>query len=205
MKKPVVLFVDDERNALESYARVLRGEPYSIVLASSGEKALEILEQRNVDLLISDQEMPGMKGTRLLAAVRDSYPGVTRILLTGTGSLDVALAAINEGEVFRFLTKPVDARHLAATIRKALALHNVLRASCDLLETVKAQSDELEQLEKKHPGITRVERDADGCIRLSPESTDGLDLFLESAREQLDRVKARSGAVTLPAKENDTA
>ena len=115
-----VLFVDDDLSVLHGLVRRMRKEPFELRTATSGEEALGILARSSIDLIVSDMNMPGMSGMDFLAKVAKEYPDCVRIMLTGRPTLDVAMDAINNGEVYRFLTKPYDAGALAALIRKAL-------------------------------------------------------------------------------------
>lgn len=116
-----LLLVDDEENILKSLRRVLRGEPYHLLTAESGEAALEQLQAAHVDLVISDARMPGMDGATLLAEVKRRWPGCVRILLTGYADLTTTVKAINEGQVYRYISKPWDDDELRLIIRQALA------------------------------------------------------------------------------------
>lgn len=115
-----VLLLDDEPNVLSGLRRALRKEPYDLICASSAHEALALLHSRPVDVVISDQDMPGMTGTAFLAKVRDKFPDTTRFMLTGKATLEVALQAINDDAVSRFLVKPCDPQLLARSIRQAL-------------------------------------------------------------------------------------
>jgi two-component system probable response regulator PhcQ len=101
-----VLFVDDEPHVTESLKRALRKEPYEVLSANSADEALEVLARQPVDVVISDEKMPGMQGSEFLAVVCKQYPETIRIIMTGHGSIEAAIRAINEGEIYRFLTKP---------------------------------------------------------------------------------------------------
>jgi two-component system, probable response regulator PhcQ len=115
-----VLFVDDDLGVLQALVRRLRKEPYQIRTATSAEEAQGAFERCPIDLVVSDWRMPGMSGTEFLAKVAKEYPNCIRIMLTGEPSLAVAIGAVNNGEVHRFLTKPYDAEALAGIIREAL-------------------------------------------------------------------------------------
>ena len=106
MAERTVLVVDDDPAVCEVAARVLRRAGYSVVTASDGQRALEILKQRPVQLVISDQQMPGMSGIELLRVIRVRHPKVVRVMLTGDSDPETAVRSINEGEVYRFLRKP---------------------------------------------------------------------------------------------------
>jgi len=135
-----VLLVDDEQNILEGLTRVLRKESYEILTATAAEEAAGLLEEHAVDLIVSDEEMPGMSGTEFLARVAQDYPDVVRIVLTGHPSLSATLRAINEGKVYQFFTKPCNEIDLAITIRRALEQKDLMQKSRDLLEVTKRQS-----------------------------------------------------------------
>lgn len=120
MRLRTILHVDDDARLRESVARALRGEPYQILGVSGGAEALAVLRGCLVDVIVCDEAMPGMLGTELLAQVRRQFPDVVPILLTGYGSLEVAQRAVNDGAVYRILTKPCDTAQLAAAIRQAL-------------------------------------------------------------------------------------
>ncbi|WP_207281121.1 HD domain-containing phosphohydrolase [Pseudomonas sp. FW300-N2F2] len=121
VKKPVVLLVDDEESILNSLRRLLRSQPYEILLADSGAKALEILKERPVDLVMTDARMPNMDGATLLAEIRKLYPSTLRILLTGYADVDMMTKAINEGQLYRYLSKPWNDDELVQALRQALA------------------------------------------------------------------------------------
>ena len=169
-----VLLVDDEPRLLEGLQRALRKEPYQIVTASSAEDALGILRSDSVDVVISDQDMPGTTGTEFLARVHQEYPDTVRFILTGHATLEVAIQSINDGAISRFFTKPCNPIDLAVTIRQALQ-HKDLMAEADRLrQTTKRQSALIERLEQDHPGITKIEKDASGAIimKLDPPGND---------------------------------
>ena len=106
MEKKIVLFVDDEEKILTSLKRGLLDEPYKTLFASSGKKALEILRQNQVHVIVTDMRMPEMSGLELLRAVKEEYPNVIRMVLSGYTQVSTLLTAINQGEIFRFITKP---------------------------------------------------------------------------------------------------
>jgi DNA-binding NtrC family response regulator len=121
-----ILFVDDEERILRSLALQFRRE-YEVLTESDPLRALQRLKSESVHVLVSDQRMPGMTGAELLAAAQQIAPQTLRILLTGYSDLDAAVAALNNGGIFRYLTKPWDAQEMAFTLRQAgeLALRQV--------------------------------------------------------------------------------
>ena len=140
-----VLLVDDEPNVLEGLTRALHKEAYETLTANSAEEAAGLLEDNTVDLIVSDEEMPGMSGTEFLARVARDYPDVVGIVLTGHPSLPAALRAINEGKVYQFFTKPCNEIDLAITIRRALEQKDLKEKSRELLEVTKRQSALIEE------------------------------------------------------------
>jgi two-component system response regulator HupR/HoxA len=106
MEKRTVLFVDDEEKILTSLKRGLIDEPYKTLFASSGKQALEILRQNQVHVIVTDMRMPEMGGLELLRTVKEEYPNIIRMVLSGYTQVSTLLTAINQGEIFRFITKP---------------------------------------------------------------------------------------------------
>ena len=162
-----VLLVDDEPNVLDGLRRALHKEPYEVVCASSAIEGLSILRSEAIDLVVSDEDMPGMRGTEFLAKVREEFPDTVRFVLTGKATLEVAVEAINRGAVSRFFTKPCNYVELAIAIRESLRQKDLMTEALRLLHTVKRQTAALEALEQQIPGITRVNRDARGAVILS--------------------------------------
>lgn len=118
-----VLLVDDEPNVLASLRRTL-GEQFQLSCASSGKEALDLVEREGpFAAVVSDMRMPGMSGLDLLREMRRRVPETVRLMLTGNSDFDVVVAAINEGAVYRFHTKPVAPEVLAASLEGALLRH----------------------------------------------------------------------------------
>ena len=159
-----VLVVDDEPAIRDMLTKALSREPYEILCAGSAEEALDIIAQEPVDVVLSDEKMPGMSGTEFLAIVRRKYPDTIRMILTGHASLESAIHAINKGEIYRFFTKPCNMVDLMVTIRQALQQQDLMAENQRLLNIVRQQSSSLEALEKEHPGITKVKRDQNGIV-----------------------------------------
>jgi two-component system probable response regulator PhcQ len=178
--RPNILVVDDEPTVRTLLMEVLALEPYDVRCATTAAEALEMLERRPADVVVSDEKMPGMSGSEFLAIVRRRFPGTVRIILTGHATLDSAIVAINKGEIFRFLTKPCNAAQLRETIREALQHHRDLNRQATSAPKppprpgdTKARSDasecqdddlSLETLERKCPGITKIKRDDGGAV-----------------------------------------
>jgi DNA-binding NtrC family response regulator len=117
---PVVLLVDDEPNVLHALTRSLRAQPYRIYTTRSAEEAMEIIKSRRVHLVVSDEHMPGLRGSDFLSWVAVEYPDIVRFVLTGQPDVPSAMRAINSGGVSRYFTKPCDVVELALAIRGGL-------------------------------------------------------------------------------------
>ena len=115
-----VLFVDDEPNVLYAAMRNLNEQPFQMLAATDAASAKLALKTKPVDLVVTDENMPGESGTELLKWVAQHLPQVVRIVLTGESSVGVAVRAINEAGVFRFLQKPCRPLDLAIAIREGL-------------------------------------------------------------------------------------
>src|SRR3954466_6348993 len=100
-----LLCVDDEPNILSALRRLFRSKGYRVLTAEGGAAGLALLEQEEVDLIISDMRMPEMDGAQFLESARARRPDAVRILLTGQADIQSILAAINRGEIYRYITK----------------------------------------------------------------------------------------------------
>jgi two-component system, probable response regulator PhcQ len=149
-----VLIVDDEPKIYHALRRALHREPYDIVYASGGEEALKLLGERQVDVIVADQNMPNMQGSVLLARVRQQYPDVVRMMLTGDARLETVMAAVNKGEIYRFFTKPCNEAELIISIRDALQMRALKFEAGRLLETVKKQNAQLQSLQSGEPAAS---------------------------------------------------
>ncbi|MCG8587939.1 MAG: response regulator, partial [Proteobacteria bacterium] len=131
---PKVLCVDDERRVLEGIRRHLRKE-FDLTLAPGAEKGLDaVRDQGPFEVVISDLQMPGMDGIEMLSRMQELAPLTVRVLLTGNANVDSAVSAVNEGNIFRFLTKPCPAEKLSKTVHAAIEQHRLLTAEKVLLE-----------------------------------------------------------------------
>jgi FixJ family two-component response regulator len=120
---PTLLLVDDEENILSALKRLLRREGYRILTSATPEGGLAILDGEPVDVVVSDQRMPSMSGTEFLRRVKTRHPDTVRLVLSGYTELQSVTDAINEGAIYKFLTKPWDDELLVANIREAFQRH----------------------------------------------------------------------------------
>jgi two-component system probable response regulator PhcQ len=194
-----VLLVDDDPNVTRALVRTLRREAYEVDTAEGPEQALDRMAQNDYDVVVSDERMPGMPGSVLLARIREQHPETVRIILTGHADLDVAMRAINDGHVYRFLTKPCLGPDLAVVIRQALQYRRLLSQSLRLLRLTRRQSDLIARLQDEYPGIGQVERDEEGAIVIEEDTADPEELLrlmgdeLEQAERRLDEPRSEAG------------
>jgi DNA-binding NtrC family response regulator len=184
-----VLIVDDQPDVLALLRRSLRDLGCRILTTSSPAAALEMMRANEIDILVSDIDMPGMSGLDLVARARKEAPHVVRILLTGHAALESAMRAVNEGEVHRYLTKPWNDAELLGTLRDAIRRLEELRRGAAAAHVAARRVAVMADLEREHPGITRVDR-VDGAhlldeprIEAFAKGIDATDLgvFLPSA------------------------
>ena len=176
---PRVLFVDDDERILNALRSLARPE-YEVTTATDGEQALEALRGETFDVVVSDQRMPRMTGVELLRRVRDTAPETVRLLLTGYSDLAAMVGSINDGEIYRFVSKPWDNQELAAILREAVTLAGALR---DL------RSDPAPVLEvdgtllvvEREPALIRAVRELFGRrhkVLYAPSADNALDLMV---------------------------
>ena len=126
-----ILLVDDEPQVTESLSLGLRRETYDVLTANSAQEALEILEKQPIEVVVSDEQMPSMSGSEFLSIVHDRWPATIRLILTGQASMDAAIRAINEAQIFRFLTKPCRAKDLRNTLAAALEAYDAAASAAE--------------------------------------------------------------------------
>jgi response regulator RpfG family c-di-GMP phosphodiesterase len=131
---PHILCVDDEPRVVDGLALHLRRD-YQVRTANGANSALQLLKEHGAPaVIVSDMRMPGMDGATLLKHVKHLHPETTRILLTGDPGRDVAMAAVNEGQIFRYLTKPCPPEQLRSAIEAGVVHHRLLTAEKVLLQ-----------------------------------------------------------------------
>ena len=165
----LILLIDDEEAVLNALERTLKLDGYRILRTTDPLRALEIVRMEPIAVVISDHLMPGMKGLDLLRQIKHVRPEALRILLTGHADLQMAVTAINEGEVYRFFQKPWDDATLRLDVRLAVTHFQLLGEKLDLLRQVREKTHVIEDLERRHPGITSVKRTATGAIVIDEE------------------------------------
>lgn len=141
-----ILCVDDEQNILSSLRRLFRAHGYQVLTAESGKAGLEVLTSQPVDIVISDMRMPEMDGAQFLEHVRAKWPDTIRLLLTGYADIQSILAAINRGEIYRYITKPWDDNDIVLIVRHALERRALEEEKRRLEALTQKQNEELKVL-----------------------------------------------------------
>ena len=141
-----LLMVDDEPSVLSALRRLFRAQGYRLLQATSGADGLALLREQKVDLVISDMRMPEMDGARFLEAVRAHDVGIVRILLTGYADIGSTIAAINRGEIHRYVAKPWDDQDILLLVQDALQRRELEQAHARLQALTQSQNEELKAL-----------------------------------------------------------
>ena len=148
--KYTILYVDDEVDNLYSFKSLFRRD-YNILIAESGEQAIQMLEDNEVDLIISDQRMPQMTGVELFEAIKDQYPDVLRMVMTGYSDMQAVIDSINKGRVYQYISKPWDEEDLKRTLDNALETYSLRKRNRELeKENILAQFDILKHQINPH-------------------------------------------------------
>ncbi|WP_317202944.1 EAL domain-containing protein [Janthinobacterium sp.] len=218
-QKRTLLLVDDEQNIVSSLKRLLRRDDYQIFTANSGQEGLDLLAQHEVDVIVSDQRMPGMIGADFLRAAKQLYPGTIRIMLSGYTELQSVTDAVNEGAIYKFLTKPWEDELLRGHIAEAFRLKEISDDNERLNLEVRTANHELaaanrkmeDLLQQKQQQISRDEISlniARELLQFLPlpvigMDDDGMIAFINAAAETLFRgggaLLGNEASVVLPA------
>ena len=177
IQQPVLLFVDDEANVLNALRRLFRPLNYKIFTTETGADALSLLANESVDLVISDMRMPQMDGAQLLEQIRAKWPETIRILLTGYADVSSTIAAINKGEIYRYVAKPWEDNDIILIVQHALERKALEREKHRLEQLTQRQNEELKELNASLESKVK-ERTAELQQTMS---------FLEQAHSELKR------------------
>jgi len=169
-----IQLVDDEPNILSALRRLLKPQGWEIDTYDTVESALGGLLEHDYAVIVSDYQMPTADGVTYLQFAKQRQPDAIRLVLSAYGDRNSMIKAINQAEVYRYLSKPWDDYEVVASIKSAIDLYQLKtenRRLRDELDTqkamIRAREAELLRLETDHPGITRVLRDTDGSVLIS--------------------------------------
>ena len=186
MQPHTVLFVDDEPNILRAIQRVLRNEGITVLTAASAEEALNILAHTEAHAVVSDQDMPGTSGVELLAQVRDHYPAIVRMMLTGYTAMDVAVEAINRGEIFRLIMKPWNDEELKTILRQAFDHFDLKHEIRRLNQVTRSQNFSLQDMNKSLEAKVR-----DRTRQLDEKNNELKTAYIQTIRALAEAIDAK--------------
>ncbi len=170
-----ILCVDDEKNILSSLRRLLRSGGYNILLAESAAKGLEILEENSVDFIISDMRMPEMDGAEFLTQVAKKWPDTVRVLLTGYADISSTISAVNDGGIYRYVSKPWDDSEIKQVVKQGLE-QQFLKREKERLQTL---------TENQNETLADLNKSLEIKVQQRTEEIKQTHQFLEVAHEQL--------------------
>ncbi|MFO7791797.1 MAG: response regulator [Candidatus Saliniplasma sp.] len=203
-----ILLVDDELEVLNVLETVIENTDKfdcDIDTAESGEEALDILKEKDFNLVLADHKMPGITGVELLTKVKDMYPNTVRILITGYSDVGIARDAINEAEVHHYLEKPWDNEMIVKTVYRELtrmaeresAEVTEVEDVVDAMKFIREFRNNLKSISDSHPGIVSIPKESQGGrqkIIFEFESSSEFNKFSFELKENQDlkeRHKAR--------------
>ncbi|MBI5115626.1 response regulator [Candidatus Poribacteria bacterium] len=170
MDKHRILIVDDDKSVRSALKRVFAETPYIVLEAENPKEALAALAGGSVSVIITDEKMPGYSGLDFVKLVKRKCPEAVRIMLTGYANTQTVISAINDGEIFRFFTKPWNDSELVAAVRQAVDSIHEKELESSILSASSEPRKETEELETHYPGITKVLKDDEGYIILEDDS-----------------------------------
>lgn len=174
-----LLVIDDEAAILSSLRRQFRRN-YKVHLASSAEEGLEVMREYPIHVIISDQRMPGMKGSEFFNQVKNDFPDATRLLLTGYSDIQVVIEAINDGNIYRYITKPWDPVELDTIVREAFRRHDLIYDNKELMQRLKEANRDLEK---------RVEARTAELVKLNKEKDRMMGMVAHDLRGPLGTIR----------------
>ena len=165
-----VLLVDDEAAVLNAVRRIFsRSQIVELVTVLDPFEAMKVVAEGEIDLVISDQQMPGMTGLEFLSWVNATHPGIVKIIMTGDTDIQTAVQAINDIGVYKFIRKPWNNDYLYWTVIRALEMARIKHENQELMAELDEKDRYLQRYERLYPGITAIERDVDGVIVIDEE------------------------------------
>jgi response regulator RpfG family c-di-GMP phosphodiesterase len=171
MSERRVLFVDDELGVLRAVGRLFRKADFKVLTASCAEDGLALLDTQQIQVVFSDQRMPGMRGTDFLKIVRERFPATVRCIMSGYAEMESVVAAINHGNVYRFVSKPWEDEELTSVICECLAMADAIVAEKNAVDRLALRTSELEDQKARQDELLHLK-----------------DLLLKSSRDVLEQL-----------------
>lgn len=169
-----LLIIDDEIEITKSIARQFR-KKYTVFSATSAKEGIAIMEKEHIQVVLSDQRMPDMTGVDFFSVIKDKYPDALKLLLTGYSDIEAVIGAINEGQVFRYVTKPWNPDELDSIVKEAFEKYELITNNRRLMlslqdsnirleEKVKARTSELEMLNSRLSDLNKEKNSYIGMV-----------------------------------------
>lgn len=205
-----ILIIDDEEIVLAALRETLKREGYQIATFANPLDALEAIRGQTFSVILTDQQMPQLSGLEFLAQARVVQPDATRILITAVLSLNVAIDAINKGEIYRFIVKPWLREELLVTIKNAVQRYELIRSNAALFEQTRAMNAELSaqvaRIAEQNQQLDRLnqalQQNLQRSIQLSVKTLETFNPVLANqARRVYELCKAMSARLELTADE----
>jgi DNA-binding NtrC family response regulator len=196
--KPSILIVDDEPEILDSLAMIFESRDFSVRTASSGAQAMELFSREPAPVVICDHSLPDTQGIQLLEEFRNVLPEVQMIMVTGKGTIDLAVSAMKAG-FFDFITKPVDPEYLFQLASRAQQLFDALTEKKNLAEEVERMAEQ--EIIGRHPSIKSMLRliqmvaPTDSTVLIEGESGTGKELVARLIHKKSHRSRGPFVAV----------
>ena len=191
MKKHKLLFVDDEENVLKSLKRLFIDAEYEVHTAANGFDALKLMDKHEFSLILSDYRMPELNGVEFLKLAKEKSPETMRMILTGFADVNVAISAINEGDVYKFIEKPWKGEDLRVDIQKGLEYYEMRKEIKEQNRQLKEWNEKLEErVEEKTKELKLAYKE----LQLKVKELEGRDkvlqflLTIHSFEESLDLI-----------------
>lgn len=189
-----LLIVDDEKEVLMALKRLFRKE-YDVHLAEDADKGLRIMSDYSIHVVISDQRMPGMPGTELLKRIKADYPDAVRVILTAYSDINAVIDAINEGNVYRYISKPWNPVEMRHTVKNAFIQYWLVSGNRKLLKELaeknNALTDEIaerkrveEELEKHQANLEQMVEERTAELRVEIAERKNVERQLAKARDE---------------------
>jgi len=178
MSDRMVLFVDDEAGVLRAVKRLFRKADFRILTATCAEDGLAVLDTQPVQVVFSDQRMPGMRGTDFLKLVRERFPATVRCIMSGYAEMESVVAAINDGNVYRFISKPWEDDELGTIVCECLEMADAAFAEQDTIDRLARRAEELEKQQARQDELLHLQ-----------------NLLLQSSRDVLERLPVAVAAL----------
>ncbi|MBN2649109.1 MAG: hybrid sensor histidine kinase/response regulator [Prolixibacteraceae bacterium] len=138
-----LLIIDDEPEIVKALTRQFR-RSYNVFSTTNAQDAFEILEKEHIQVVVSDQRMPGMSGVEFFGRIKNKYPDALKLILTGYSDIEAVIGAINEGQIFRYVTKPWNPEELNVIVKEAFEKHELITNNRKLMQQLQDANETLE-------------------------------------------------------------